>query len=177
MPEKFNADLYKVKANVLDLDDTVTDEIVCGFYYKNVCDFVDVENENYEEKLDYPTKAVTINAYSICRNTGIVVGETYLYEFDLVRFTRRSGPVEMGVVVFDDFRKSYCVQGNGNYSGKTVLADVSIIEIIGNVVLSTADGDKFQAYSDAQDTGYTGTHKDTECRSRQRLNRLAKQFL
>ena len=83
----------------------------------------------------------------------------------------------MGVVVFDDLRKAYCVQSNGNYSGKTALADISINEIIGNVVLSNDDGDKFQAYSDAQDSDYTGIHKDTECRSQQRRNRLAKQFL
>ena len=64
MSEKFDADLYKVKANVLDLDDTVTAEIVCGFYYKNVCDF--------SVKSISTSLIVTIDPYSLCRNTGIV---------------------------------------------------------------------------------------------------------
>lgn len=167
----FDANLYKVKALSME-----TCSVVCGWFYQNVCEFVDVENENYAEKHLYPTAAIHVNPYSICRNTGTKIKNQYLYEFDLVKMSNM-GCEEIGIVVFDEYRKSYCIQKNANYLGKSRLVDNNIIEIIGNVVLSDIDAKTFQDYSDKEDAKYSGLKSATECRSKQHVNKLARQHL
>lgn len=165
---KFDVNLYKVKALTLPWDYQLDnprekEKVVWGFLHQ-------IDGEVYVDKEQ-------INPYTICRNTGIKVNGEYLYEEDLVRFGSGVSPIEIGIVVWDEYEKAWCIQSNTNFSGRTPIRNKNIMEIIGNYALSEKDGKMFQVYSDKEDAKYTGIKGDTECRSKQRLNKISKQFL
>lgn len=173
MGSEFIPEIYKVKAVCMDDDEAV----VCGYYYRNVCDFVDVENGDYEKGLECPTTAYEVDPYTLCRNTGIKVGDECLYEFDLVTYKEPMGTKTcMGYVTFDLFTNSWCVRTSFNFSSKRALRSCGSVAVVGNVMLSGDDAKKFQDYSDADELDYK-PEPTVECRSKQYLNRKAREFL
>lgn len=170
---EFDKELYKCKAVCMDDDETV----VCGYYYQNVSSFIDVENVNYAEKLEYPITAHEINIYTLCRNTGIKLSDgTYLYEYDIVELTDGfSAKGAVGIIEWDEWAKAYGIRGSANYPSKTPVRNHSF-KVVGNVVLHKDDLTKFQVWSDAQE-GNEPRDVKIECRSTQHLNKLAKQHL
>ena len=169
----FDPDLYKVKALTLPSDfqsDVCVEKekIVCGFLYQiNGVEVVKVDERD----------AIDINPYTVCRNTGVKVKGAYLYEGDLVKHGGGINQEEIGIVVWDDFKKGWCIQSNANFSGRTPLRQKNIIKIIGNCALSKDDADMFKNHSDDEDANYSGIRSDPECRSAQHLNKKARQFL
>lgn len=170
---EFNPELYKCKAASMADDKTV----ICGFYYCNGADFIDVPNDGYEKKLQYPSTAHAINPYTLCRNTGIQLPDSsYLYEYDIVEYGNgMSGQKLLGIIEFDDWHKSFCIRTSANYSSKVEIRKYALM-VVGNVMLSDDDMQKFQAYSDEAEEKTT-TDIKVECRSTQRLNKIARQFL
>lgn len=166
---EFTEELYKVKALTI-----VDEKIVHGYYYKNVCHYVDVPNENFEEKLEHPIKTFEINPYTICRNTGIKINNSYLYEFDLIEYSNGVSRPEVGFVEWDNFNNRYSIRSSLNYKGRREMKSYKI-NIIGNMVLMDDDYTKMQKYSDKTDAIVSSP--EPECRSKQRLNKLAKQHL
>lgn len=167
---RFPEELYKVKALSM-IDNKV---IVHGYYYKNICHFVDVPIDNFEGKLDYPTQAYEINPYTICRNTGIKAKDRYLYEYDLIEFNTGLSNTEVGYIEWDDYKNRYIIKTSLNYSGVRGIEGLNI-NIIGNIMLNDNDRDIMQEYSDKNDG--VVSNPGPECRSKQRLNKLAKQHL
>lgn len=171
MPE-FDGNLYKCKAN-LQGDKSV---VVCGYYYWNVAHFIDVENPNYKTQLEYPTTEYVVNPYSLCRNTGIKIGDKYLYEYDLVEFSSAMAKPEYGYVEWDYLSRQWSLKTSLNYSGRRDLKGRTI-KIIGNIALCENDYIKMQEYSNKQDGEYMGIIPGTECRSTQHINKQIRRFL
>jgi hypothetical protein len=169
----FDPDLYKIKALTIppDFQSDVCmekEKVVCGFLYQiNGVEVVKVDERD----------AIDINPNTVCRNTGVKVKGVYLYEKDLVKHGSSINQGEIGIVVWDDFKKEWCIQSNANFSGRSPLRQKNIIEIIGNYALSKDDADMFQKYSDDEDVKYSGIGREPECRSAAHINKLAKQFL
>jgi hypothetical protein len=168
----FDIDLYKVKALTLPpdfiMDDCKGDEkVICGFLHNNG-NSVFVKNDVEDTR---------INPSAICRNTGVKVKGIYLYENDLVKHGSGINNAEIGIVVWGEFEKGWCIQSNANYSGRSPLGRKNIIDVIGNFALSKDDADMFQKYSDDEDAKYSGIGREPECRSAAHINKLAKQFL
>lgn len=172
---KFDAELFKCKVILLEDDKTV----LCGFYnyhssksHTSHTLFVD----EFDPEMDdvYPN-GYDINPYTLCRNTGTKVKNDYLYEFDLVLYSNGLSKTELGYVAFDDLQKSYVLRTSLNYSSYKELR-LSNLEIVGNIVLSDDDCKRMQDYSDKRDADYS-PDTNVECRSTQRLNKIAKQFL
>lgn len=173
---KFDVDLYKVKA-LEHCKDPKEEHILCGFYYEVAgVDFLDVGNEGFAERLEYPINTYPIRPYTVCRNTGVKINGEYLYEFDLVIFGNDD---RMGIIVWNEFVMSYVINPSNNYSSFLRLKgpDSHIKKIIGNYMLSDADSKKFQKYSDDLDAKYRGPEPTVECRSQQHINREIKRFL
>lgn len=170
---EFNPEIYKCKAVSMDNNKTV----VCGFYYCNGCDFIDVPNDGYEGKLQYPSTAHAINPYTLCRNTGVQLPDkSYMYEYDLVEYGNGvSGQKLIGIIEFDDWHKTFRIRTSINYTSKVEIRKYAI-KVIGNIVLFDEDMRKFQAYSDEMEKK-SPTDVKVECRSTQHLNKIARQFL
>ena len=172
MSSEIDKELYKCKAVCMSDDET----IVCGYYYTNACDFIDVENIDYEKKIKYPTTAHEINIYTLCRNTGIKLHDsTYLYEYDFVEYWNGLRSKQLGYIEWDDYSQRYRIRTSANYSSKIDIKGNNI-NVVGNVILYKNDMPKFQKYSDEREKNPT---KDVtvECRSTQHLNKQAKMFL
>lgn len=174
---KFNNEIYKVKAIVMNDVDEKDGDVVCGFYSWEVCDFVHVPNINFAEKLEYPSEPYVVNTYSICRNTGIKLKDgSYLYEFDLVEYVDQRSDKNIGMIEFSDFYGHFFIRSNANHTSYKELKPSHINKVIGNVILSNADAKTFQEYSDKMDANYT-PNTEPECRSTQHINKLNKRFL
>ncbi|MHB8077415.1 YopX family protein [Desulfosporosinus fructosivorans] len=173
MTDKVDYEIYKCKAVCLEDDETV----VCGYYYRNECNFIDDENMGYEERLEFPTTTHEINYYTLCRNTGIKLPNgSYFYEYDLVEYTdgfNRSP--KMGYIEWDDWSMAYRIRTSANYSSKVDIR-AKDINVIGNVILYKDDMPRFQKYSDKVEENPTHDIR-VECRSTQALNKKAKMFL
>lgn len=166
---------FKCKAILLEDDKTV----IHGFYSYHASKSHTSHNlfvDEFDQEMDdvYPS-AYEINPYTLCRNTGIKVKNDYLYEFDLVLYSNGLSKSELGCVSFDDLQKSYVLRTSLNYSSYKELRLFNL-EIAGNIVLNNDDYKRMQDYSDKRDNDYSPNPK-VECRSTQRLNKLAKQFL
>jgi undecaprenyl pyrophosphate synthase len=165
MSSKFDEELYKCKAIQLEDDKT----IVHGYFdhFQNQSRIGVLQDDNL--------KSTLVNSYTICRNTGIKIGDEYLYENDLVLYRNGLQPDSLGFIAWDDFRKAYTIRSSLNYSSARDIHGVNI-SIIGNISLCEEDYKKMQDYSDEQDKGKSDNSR-TECRSTQHINKLAKQFL
>jgi hypothetical protein len=168
-------ELYKCKA--IQLEDDTT--ILHGFYNyhssKSHTSHSIYIDEFDNEMNDLYLTAHEINPYTLCRNTGIKINSDYLYEYDLVLYKNALTKPELGYVEYDDFKKSYVLRTSLNYTANKEIR-LYDLEIVGNVVLVDADYMKMQECSDERDSNYSPEPK-IECRSTQRLNKLAKQFL
>ena len=105
-----------------------------------------------------------VNPYSICRNTGIKIQDTYLFEADLVEWSTAFDE-GLGIVAFSESEIGFALQRNFNYSGSIALKKVQIKRVVGNVLLSNADAHKFQEYSDREDAKYSGIQATPATRS------------
>ncbi|MEC0211858.1 hypothetical protein P4H70_23225 [Paenibacillus ehimensis] len=172
---KFNPELYKCKA--ISLADNKT--VLNGYYsYHSSGSYSDhsILVDEYDDEIGRVyANMYEINPYTICRNTGIKINNDYLYEFDLVLYRNGLSRPELGYVDFDDFQKSYVLRTSLNYTSYKELR-LFDLEKVGNIVLSDDDYKRMQEYSDQRDSNYSPEPK-VECRSTQRLNKLAKQFL
>lgn len=172
---QFDPELYKCKAILLEDDETV----LHGFYANNKgvrketdCIWIDEHDPDVDD--NYPM-FYEINPYTICRNTGIKIKSEYVYEFDLVEFKNGMTAARMGYVDWDDYSKAYVIRTSLN-SSQCVQLRLYDITVIGNIMLHKVDADRMQAYSDESESVHTPDVK-VECRSTQRLNRIARQFL
>lgn len=154
-------DLYKCKAI------TIEGTTVYGYYY--CFDGVDyiLDGSGIKHK---------INPYSLCRNTGVKVNNTYLYEWDLIEYSSGLSNHEMGIVEWDSFNNRHAIRSSLNYKGRRELKGYRI-NILGNIALNDGDYIKMQEYSDKQYENYKGITAEPECRSTQYLNKKARQFL
>jgi len=172
---KVDPELYKCKAISLSDDETVLN----GYYsYHSSGSYRD--HSILVDELDAEIGRVyanmyEINPYTICRNTGIKLKDEYLYEFDLVQYKNGLSSVSLGYIDWDDFKKSYVIRTSLNYSSCVEIRNYDL-EVVGNVILNKDDCNRMQAYSDEREANHTPQQK-VECRSTQRLNKLAKQFL
>lgn len=157
---KFNSELYKCKAVQFSDDKTV----LCGFYSEH-------GNEHFIEAGE---NSIAINPYTVCRNTGIPQETDFLYEGDLIEYCGGAN-WEMGFIAWDDWGNTYSIRSSLNYSSKRSIKGNSI-KVIGNIILNKKDFDKMQKYSDDQDSKchYEPT---IECRSKQHLNKMSREFL
>ena len=172
----FDKELFKVKARVASDEDytTPTDKVVCGFYYRLAdVDFVDVENEGYAERLEYPNEDYCIACDTLCRNTGIKVKGRYVYEYDLVMYGSSTTNEKMGMIVWDEMQHQYGIRPSSVYNQFSPVKNC-INEIIGNFRLSDKDAAVFQEYSEKEAKKYNGFEPVVECRSKQQLNRIDK---
>ena len=172
----FDKELFKVKARVASDADytTPTDKVVCGFYYRLAdVDFVDVENEGYAERLEYPNEDYCIACDTLCRNTGIKVKGRYVYEYDLVMYGSSTTNEKMGMIVCDEMQHQYGIRPSSVYNQFSPVKNC-INEIIGNFRLSDKDAAVFQEYSEKEAKKYNGFEPVVECRSKQQLNRIDK---
>lgn len=170
MSSKFNPEIYKVKG--------LTDEdiMLCGHLHMRYGEISCISQPDPDEP-DSHTRWWEVNPYSICRNTGIPVGEDYLYEFDLISYSEPMGKNEcLGYITFDLFSNSWSVRTSANFSAKRALKSCLNITVKGNVMLSGDDAKMFQEYSDVEEDNYS-PQPNVECRSTQHLNKFAKQFL
>lgn len=172
----FDKELFKVKARVASDEDytTPTDKVVCGFYYQLAdVDFIDVENEGYAERLEYPIEDYCIACDTLCRNTGIKVKGRYVYEYDLVTYGSSTTGERMGMIVWNELQRQYGIQTSSIYNNFSTQTNC-INEIIGNYRLSDKDAAVFQEYSENEAKKYKGYEPVVECRSKQHLNRIHK---
>ena len=127
---EFDTELYKVKAVFLQDE---TEPIVAGYYYqdKHGREFIIGDDfKNYE-----------INPYTLCRNTGIKIADTYLYEYDIVSyFEPMRDKKQYGFIDFDEFYKCFIVRTGIAQRATRLLKDCAKIEFTNrNIVLNEDD--------------------------------------
>ena len=127
---KFDAELYKVKGVWLQDE---TEPIITGYYYQ--------DKHSREFIIGEDFKHYEINPYTLCRNTGIKIGDSYLYENDIVLyFEPMRNEKRYGFIDFDDFYKCYIVRTGIETRATRLLKDCAKIEHTGrNIVLEECD--------------------------------------
>ena len=159
---KYIPETYMVKA--VSMDD---DETICFGFFKGSTVYT-VE--------DITAVTWSVNPYTICRNTGIMVDGQWLFEFDLVELKHPYNGKELGFIEFDTWDSSWKVRRSMNYTSKVELRKFSKLKIIGNVNLSKSDFQKMIEYSNEKDKNFK-PEPTVECRSTQYRNKKAKEFL
>ena len=126
---EFDSSLYLVKALELEYD-----RVVIGYYKANYRHFV------FDVFADIPHD-VEINPYTLCRNTGIKIGDSYLYENDIVSYYEpMRDKKQYGFIDFDDFYKCYIVRTGIETRATRLLKDCVKIESTGrNISLNDED--------------------------------------
>ncbi len=127
---EFNSELYKVKGVWLQDE---TEPIITGYYYQ--------DKHSREFIIGEDFKHYEINPYTLCRNTGIKIGDSYLYENDIVSyFEPMRNKKQYGFIDFDDFYKCYIVRTGIETRATRLLKDCAKIEHTGrNIVLEECD--------------------------------------
>lgn len=127
---EFNSELYKVKGVWLQDE---TEPIITGYYYQ--------DKHSREFIIGEDFKHYEINPYTLCRNTGIKIGDSYLYENDIVSyFEPMRDKKQYGFIDFDDFYKCYIVRTGIETRATRLLKDCAKIEHTGrNIVLEECD--------------------------------------
>lgn len=172
---EYNPALYKVKAILLKDNKTVVEGYLVEWENKHRSSDTMICVNEYEAECDelipihYP-----VNSHTVCRNTGILVGNNYLYEYDLVE-KELLGSKGLYYVEWDKFQKGYILKGSLNFNGVSKLN--GNITIVGNIMLIDEDFYKMQQYSEDKEVAYSGPEPTVECRSKQHLNKRAKEFL
>ena len=167
MPE-FDINLYKAKALTLpddfNLDVCVGKEkVICGFLYPRG-NYKHIKNDEEDS---------WINPYTICRNTGIKINDDdvdYLYEHDLCEI-KEGLNIKLGYILWHVYYRCWSVQMNFNYTSYNPIERVQIVRVVGNLTLSDDDAKRFQ------NKNYSGIRAPIEHRSKQHLNKIAKEFL
>lgn len=124
---EFDKELYMVKA--LDL----RDKVVKGFF--------EIGRVTKDYNISTEKGWVSVNPYSLCRNTGIKIGDCYLYENDIVSyFEPMRDKKQYGFIDFDDFYKCYIVRTGIETRATRLLKDCAKIENTGkNISLNDDD--------------------------------------
>lgn len=127
---EFNTDLYKVKGTWLQDE---TEPIITGYYYQ------DEHSRGFIIAKDF--KHYEINPYTLCRNTGIKIGDSYLFEYDIVSyFEPMRDKKQYGFIDFDDFYRCYVVRTGVETRATRLLKDCTKIENTGrNIALNEND--------------------------------------
>lgn len=138
---EFNADLYKVKGVFMQDE---TEPIITGFYYQ------DKHGRGFIIADDF--KHYEINPYTLCRNTGIKIGDNYLYEYDIVSyFEPMRDKKQYGFIDFDDYYKCYIVRVGIEHRATRLLRDCAKIEYVNrNIVLNEVDFNWFAEWEKAE---------------------------
>ena len=138
---EFNTELYKVKAVFLQDE---TEPIITGYYYqdKNRREFIIADDFKHYE----------INPYTLCRNTGIKAGDTYLYEYDIVSyFEPMRDKKQYGFIDIDNFYKYIVVRTGIECRATRLLRDCSKLEYANrNIVLSEDDYNWFAEWEKSE---------------------------
>lgn len=124
----YNSSLSLVKA--LDMNN----EEVYGYYFE-------YERKPFVKIPEIPHKAVSINPYTVCRNSGITdKNDWFVFEYDLLKLTHGLKPSRYGYLVWDEFYKSWKIRCR---TDRTAYQDLDkwTIEVIGNIVLNDADAE------------------------------------
>ena len=138
---EFDTELYKVKA--LFLQDE-TEPIITGYYYQ------DKHGREFIIGDDY--KHYEINPYTLCRSTGIKIGNNYLYEYDIVSyFAPMRDKKQYGFIDFDEFYKCFIVRTGIECRATRLLRDCSKIEFANrNIVLNEIDFNWFAEWEKSE---------------------------
>lgn len=155
---EFDKELYMFKA--LDL----RDKVVKGFF--------EIGRVTKDYSISTEKGWVSVNPYSLCRNTGIKKNGTYLYENDLVEYSTAFDK-GLAIIEFDEMRCRYMLRFNLDYSSRGDI-DRYNIKVVGNVTLSDYDMKRFEDYSKNQ--SFT-KNVEPECRSKAHINKKAREFL
>lgn len=149
--KEFDKNLYKVKG-VFVQDES--DPVVCGFYY------VDEYNRNCI--IDDDFGRYETNPYTLCRNTGVKVGDEYLYEYDVVCYTPPlSNKTCYGFVDFDEWYKGYMIRTGVEQRSAVEIKNCCNIKTTGkNIILSDDDYDWFAKWEKSEFEKSKGTPID-----------------
>lgn len=133
---EYRSKLYMVKG-VFNQDDT--EPIIKGYYFEdeNKRNFIMCNGKNYET-----------NPYTVCKNTGIVIGNNYVYENDVIQYNPiLSKKLEFGYIEYSDIRKCYVVVTGIEQRGTKQLGDCCNIKLTGkNIILSEKDYEWFRQW-------------------------------
>ena len=137
---EFNSNLYLCKALELDYD-----QVVVGYYKANYKHYI------FDIFANIPHD-VEINPYTLCRNTGIKIGNSYLFENDIVSYVEpMRSKKQYGFIDFDDFYKCYIVRTGIETRATRLLKDCAKIENTGkNIVLNNDDFKWFVEWEKSQ---------------------------
>ena len=140
---EFNTNLYKVKGVFLQ-DEKET--IITGYYYQ------DEHGRNFIID-DKSFKHYETNVYTLCRNTGIKIGNKFLYENDIVSYCEpMRDKKRYGFIDFCDFYKCYVVRTGVETRSTRLLKECKNIEETGrNLLLSDDD---FKWFADWEKSEY-----------------------
>lgn len=138
---EFDTELYKVKAVFLQDE---TEPIVAGYYYQ--------DKHGREFIIGDDFKHYEINPYTLCRNTGIKIADTYLYEYDIVSyFEPMRDKKQYGFIDFDEFYKCFIVRTGIECRATRLLKDCSKIEFANrNIVLNEVDFNWFAEWEKSE---------------------------
>ncbi len=127
---EYNNDIYKVKGVVLQDE---TESTITGFYYR--------DKHGREFIIGDDFKHYETNPYTLCKNTGIKINDSFLYENDIVSYCEPMGDKKRyGFIDFDDFYKCYVVRTGIEARAVRLLRDCAKIQHTGrNIVLDEGD--------------------------------------
>lgn len=137
---EFDSNIYLTKA--LDIDE---ERIIVGFYKANYKHFI------FDIFADIPHD-VEINPYTLCRNTGIKVKDSFLFENDIVSYVEpMRDKTQYGFIDFDNYYKCYIVRTGIEQRATRLLKDCAKVENTGrNIALNDNDFKWFVEWEKSQ---------------------------
>ena len=137
---KFNSELYMVKG-IFEQDEE--NPIIKGYYWQDEHkrSFIMCDGKNYET-----------NPYTLCKNAGIQVGNDYLYEYDVIQFSKpMMNDVRYGYIEYDELRKAYVVVTGIEQRAMMEFRDCCYIKPTDkNIILSNSDYQWFADWEKAE---------------------------
>lgn len=127
---EFNNEKFKVKGIFTQGETELT---ITGFYYE------DERGRHYIIGDDF--KHYETNPYTVCKNTGIKINDSFLYENDIVSyFEPLRDEKRYGFIDFDDYYKCYVVRTGIETRATRMLKDCAKIDHTGrNIALNDND--------------------------------------
>lgn len=134
--KSYDSDLSLVKAKCLK-----TDEVVCGYYYK----------DNNSHRVRNSAGVFEVNPYAISRNSGIKDKKgKFIFEYDLLKISNYfNQDEEYGFLVWEDFYKTWKIRRFTEFSGSCDVSKFKV-EAVGNIVLCDADAEIIYKQDEAE---------------------------